>query len=106
MSVLYIAEFSFLAPVTQGNFVEMKVPAPVAQVPPIAEQTVSISGSHAESSAFNASTRFVRVETDAICSIAFGTSPVATTSNMRLAANQTEYFGVAPGSKISVISNT
>jgi hypothetical protein len=75
--------------------------------PPLAEQTVAI-GAEAKSSAFNASTRYVRIHVDAICSILFGTSPTATTSKKRLAANQTEYFAVPPGQsfKVSVISNT
>ena len=47
----------------------------------------------------------VRVHADAICSIKFGSAPVATTANMRLAANQTEYFQVSPGDKVSVITN-
>lgn len=102
MAVLYIAEFAQL-PIYQGN----NVPAP--EMPPIAEQTVAI-GAEADSAAFNAKTRVVRVHTDAICSIAFGASPTATTSNARLAANSTEFFSVrpdlTPGLKLSVITNT
>ena len=47
----------------------------------------------------------IRVHCDAICSISIGNSPVATTTNKRLAANQTEYFGVIPGQQIAVITN-
>ena len=80
----------------------------IALQPPIAEQTVSMSGTHAESSAFNVKTDFVRLHTDAICSVEFGTAPVATTAKMRMAANQTEYFGVTPGLSfmVSAITNT
>lgn len=100
MAVLYIAEFANLG--GQGNF-----PVQAAGVPPIAEQTISISGSStACTNAFNKNTNFVRIETDSICSIAFGTSPTATTGNMRLAANTTEYFSVPPGYKVAVISNS
>jgi hypothetical protein len=50
----------------------------------------------------------VRIHTDAICSISFGTAPTATATNRRLAANQTEYFGVPLGGsyKVAVISNS
>ena len=104
MATLYVTEFTSLDR-------ESGLPGDVIQIalqPPIAEQTVSISGSHAESSAFNAKTDFVRLHTDAICSIVFGTAPVATTAKCRLAANQTEYFGVTPGLSfmVSVITNT
>jgi hypothetical protein len=73
--------------------------------PAVAEQTVAI-GTVTSSSAFNAQTRFIRVHVDAICSIEIGAAPTATTSTARLAANTTEYFAVAPGHKISVITNT
>lgn len=74
--------------------------------PAIALQTVAIAATNTQSSAFNANSNWVRVHTDAICSIAFGLSPVATANYTRLAANQTEYFYVIPGHKIGVITNT
>jgi hypothetical protein len=74
-------------------------------MPPIAEQTVAIT-TETDSTAFNAKTRYIRVHADAICSIAVGVAPTASTSTMRLSAGQTEYFGVQPGHKVSVISNT
>ena len=101
MAVLFIAEYERLAVGPMGSG-QSQIP----QEPPIAEQTVAIGGASASSSAFNARTRFVRIHTDAICSIAFGASPTATDTTKRLAANQTEYFGVAPGLKVAVKSNT
>lgn len=80
-------------------------PAQIALAPELANQTVTI-GAEAKSSAFNAGTRVIRVHVDAICSIQIATAPTATTSMTRLAADQTEYFGVAPADKISVITNT
>lgn len=59
-----------------------------------------------QSAAFAATTRFIRIHTDSICSIAYGSNPTATTANFRMAAGQTEYFGVNPGDKIAVISNS
>lgn len=103
MATLYIAEFDGITMANPG------IAGQVANGAPIAEQTVSIGGTSTQSgNAFNASTRIIRVHTDAICSIALGTNPTATASKMRLAADQTEYFGVPPGAsyKIAVISNT
>lgn len=79
--------------------------AQIAAAPAVASQTVAI-GSEAKSAAFNNNTRLIRVHVDAICSVLIGPSPTATTSSARMAADSTEYFGVNPGDKISVISNT
>jgi len=77
-----------------------------ATEPPLAEQTVTFAASVQCSNAFHASTRLVRIHPDTICSIAFGNSPTALTSHKRLAANQTEYFGVQSGYKVAAINNT
>lgn len=99
MAVLFITEFSKL------GVIDGKTSA-IAMAPPIAEQTVAIGGSSAASAAFDAATRYVRLHTDAICSVAFGASPTATATKMRLAAGQTEYFAVPPGGKVAVITNS
>jgi hypothetical protein len=99
MATLYIAEYAALA--GTGNY-----PVQSPFTPPIAEQTVAIGASSAQSAAFNKNTNFVRLHTDAICSVAFGANPTATTSNARLAANQTEFFGVVPGQLVATITNT
>lgn len=78
----------------------------VAKFPPITEQTVAIGASSTQSSAFNTHTRMIRVNTDAICSIAIGENPTATANTSRLAAGATEYFEVEPGHKIAVITNS
>lgn len=96
---VYVAEFT-----EPSRYAGSLMPA--AAVPAVAEQTVAIGGASTQSSAFNAKTHLVRVHTDAICSIAFGSDPTATTSTMRLAADTTEYFEVQPGDKIAVITNT
>lgn len=96
MATLYITEFA--SAVGNGR-------TPIAQAPAVAHQTVAI-GAEADSAAFNPKTTLVRLHCDAICSVKFDDTPTATTSTMRLAADQTEYFGVQPGSKVSVISNT
>ena len=101
MASLYVTEYAGLG--TFGG-----VASAVAKEPEITTQVVSITGSSGASSAFNPATSFIRVHTDAICSVIVGTNPTATTSKKRLAANQTEYFAVPSGLsyKIAVISNT
>ena len=100
MATLYVSEFPGVLPDGNGN-----VPQAV-QMPPLAEQTVAIGGSSAQSSAFNARTAIIRVISDSVCSVSVGPNPTATTSMLRLAADSPEYFKVAPGQKISVIANT
>jgi len=100
MATLYIKEYQYVASTRQQSYVQ------IGQEPPVAEQTVAIGGASAQSAAFNANTQYVRLHTDAICSVAFGANPTATISNGRMAANQTEYFGVVPGQKLAVITNT
>lgn len=84
----------------------MGSPMPVLPSPPLASQTVAIGGATVQSAAFNADTQIVCVHTDAICSIEFGTNPVATANSRRIAANSTEFFQVEPGHKIAVITNS
>lgn len=96
MSKLYISEHATLA--QNGT-------AQVVIEPALAVQVVDFSGGVASSAAFNAQTNIVRVHADATCSVRFDGS-AATTSYPRMSAGQTEYFGVQPGSKLSVIANT
>lgn len=99
MATLYITEY-----VTSGWTSASGLPC--GQEPAIATQAVSIPGT---SAAFNASTRFVRLHTDAICSVAFavsGQAPAPTTSTPRLNANQTEYFGVSGNMKVGAVVNS
>lgn len=100
MATLYISEYTAASFFLSGKELQ------VTQEPPTAEQTVSISGTSAQSSAFGASTRIIRVHTDAICSILVGSNPTATTAKKRLPADWTEYFAVQPGDKIAAITNT
>ena len=101
MAVLYITEFKWMGQAPNS------VPSMALQAP-LAEQTVAIGGGSVASSAFNAGTRFVRLHTDAICSIEFGAAPTATATTARMAANQTEYYSVPEGGafKVAVITNT
>ena len=98
MAVLYISEY------VDAGFIGG--PQAVAAEPALVNQTVAIGGTSTASSAFNSATRLVRLHTDAICSIKFGTAPTAVATTARLAANQTEYFQVRGGEKVAVITNT
>lgn len=100
MAVLYVTEYS--QPLIQAGIVQ------VAMEPANADQTVAIGGSSTASSAFKNNTGLVRLETDAICSVKFGTAPTATATTRRMQAGDIEYFGVPTGQsfKVAVISNT
>ena len=103
MATLYVAEFAGVAETGQGDSIDQ------VAVPPIAEQTVAIAaGSTAVANAFNAATTIVEVSTDSICSIAWGTAPVATASMCRLAAGERIRRRVPAGQsyKVAVITNT
>ena len=99
MSKLYISEF-------ERPHDGFAAGMPAVQVPEIVTQVVDFSGGVATSLPFGPNTRFLRIETDATCSLAFGKSSPATTGNMRLAGNKTEYFFVTPGDQVSAIANT
>jgi hypothetical protein len=98
MAKLYVTEYT--APV--ANSISLAEPNNVDQTP------VAIGSSSTQSSAFAGDTSMVRLHTDSICSIAFGTNPTATANNKRMAANATEYFAVPEGQsyKVAVITNT
>lgn len=100
MATVYIAEYSDIVSTVRGG-------TAIPVDPPIAEQTVTVGSVSAQSAAFNSSTKFIRIHTDAICSINCNASnPVATSANGRFAANQTEFRGVTAGLKLAVITNS
>lgn len=100
MATLYIEEYTTAPIINNGQIMQM------AKQPSVAQQTVAISGTSAQSAAFDANTKYVRIHTDAVCSFLFGSDPTATTSDPRMAASQTEYFAVPGGYKVAVITNT
>ena len=104
MATLYIEEFSNIGEAT--NLVGPALsPVNAAKFPSITGQTVAVAGVSAQSSAFSSSTTLIRVHTDVICSVLIGANPTAVTTRNRMAANQTEYFGVRPGDSLAVIVN-
>jgi len=100
MATLYVTEYTKLGVGANGE-------AAVPQEPPVAEQIVAIAGASTASSPFNQATAFVRLHTDSVCSVEFGTTPIASIFNARMAANQTEYHGVPRqgGFSVAVIAN-
>lgn len=98
MSTLHITEF-----VNQSQD-GRDYPAPIAQLPPLTQQAVTISGTSAQSATLNAATKMVRVIADAACALEFGTDPTATASSMRLESGSAEYFGIAGTMKIAAIT--
>lgn len=99
MSNLYISEYPDAGYATSGS----SVPAE-----PSFDQVVAFTGTPGASAAFKNNTKFVRIHTDGIASILFGTAPTAAITNKRLTAGQTEYYVVPVGAqyKISAITNT
>lgn len=104
MAFLYITEFGKQGRDASGYLNQNATP----EEPPVAEQTVAIGGSSAQSAALNAGTSLVRIHADAICSISIGINPTAATTSRRMAAGQTDQITVPRGSvfKIAVITNT
>jgi hypothetical protein len=102
MATVYITEFCCYGIDNLGR--DTILPKQV----PTAEQTVAIGGTSTQSAALDPMTTLVRVHTDAICSVSFGTNPTATATKMRMAAGTTEYFTVQQNSglKVAVITNT
>src|SRR5260221_3538035 len=107
MASLYVTEYPEIG-VHQGTGV------PVAFVPaagPVQEQKLAIGGASVPSLAFKANSKIVRLHCDAICSVKFGAIATvsASTTDPRMAANQTEYFAIAPDgvtTGLAVITNT
>jgi len=102
MATLYVTEYIDTA--RSGDATAPSFPAEAA----IAEQTVAIGGASVQSSAFQNNTRYVRLHTDAICSVKFGTNPTATATTSRMAAGSERVLGVPMGAgfKVAVITNT
>jgi len=96
MPSLYITEYS-----TEGVDAMGKT-MPAAVEPSITVQKVTIGETSAQSAVLNAQTTLVRLHTDAACHVAFASEPTATTGNMRLAIDGTEYLAVRPGGSVKV----
>lgn len=102
---VYVREYADIA-VTHSKHV------PAGAEPALLDQTVAnAAGSVALTTPFSVNTKLVMVHTDSIISIIFSEDdatnpPSAAITNMRMAANDTLFFGVRPGGSLAVIDNT
>lgn len=99
MSTLYIKEHDRV-PQMAGAPQVWAEPALVDQTP------VTVSGTSAQSAAFNAQTKFITITCDGVFSYLVGSNPTATTSHFRVAADVHLVIAVTPGHKIAAITNT
>ena len=93
---VWITEFAVLGGTTGGG------QAQIANMPAVARQQVDVTGGVQSSSAFNASTRYIRVVCEVQCAVR-GDGTAAVTDTL-LPAYFPEYFGVLPGTSLSVIA--
>lgn len=99
MSTLYIKEHQTM-PQMSGNPQIWAEPAGTEQTP------VTVSGTSAQSAAFNTRTRFITFHCDGIMSYLIGANPTAATTNFRVPADQMITVAVTPGDKMAAITNT
>ncbi len=99
MALLYIRQYTRLTHDEGGHVIA------AGQEPGYDIAPITFSGTSA-SVAIRSGTKFVRLTTDAACNFVCSADPniVATTNNARMAAGQTEFFGVSPGLYIAVIA--
>jgi hypothetical protein len=74
--------------------------------PALAHQKVTISGTSAQSAAFNERTKFVRISVDGITSVLFGVDPTAEATHQRLIVGETRDYYTVGGYKVAGITNT
>lgn len=101
MATLYISEYADVG--RSGGII------PVGAEPATDQAPLTFTGTAASSAAFLNNTSMVRIHTDSIASIKFGTAPTAVANtNKRLTAGQTEYFTVPLGQsyKVSAVVST
>jgi len=79
-----------------------------AQMPlePGTDQTPVTFTTATQSAAFAASTRFVRIITDADCHVLFGANPTATANHQKLIAGVEYWRAVSAGDKVSIYDGT
>lgn len=99
MATLYIREFESM-PLISGAPQIWAEPGGTNPTP------VTVSGTSAQSAAFNAKTKFIAITCDGIFSYLVGSDPTATTSHLRIPADTILSFAVTPGHKIAAITNT
>lgn len=105
MAKVYITEYTRTAKELYNDVV-ISAPQEGDNIGVVDQAPITSSGSSQQSAAFATATKLVRIHTDGILSVKFGANPTADVNSKRMAANTTEYFGVKPGDKVAVITNT
>lgn len=103
MTWAYITEFAEMQVIsTAGQVVQ------AALFPELAKYQISNTGASAQGPPFQARTKFIRINTDAACSIEVGSNPIAVNTANRMSPNSTEYFGVEVNQAhlVAVVANT
>jgi hypothetical protein len=68
---------------------------------------VDYTAASAQSAVFGDQTRFIRIEVDSKAAIKFGTDPTAVDAeDIGMTAGQVEYWGVAAGDKVAIVTRT
>ena len=88
MSAMTVTEYARLAQDQTGNVLE------VGEEPAIAVQNITFTGTAGVSANLNDATRFVRIHVDGIAGVRIGAGVTAVTTDPRMGASQTEYFGI------------
>lgn len=94
---LQITEFN-------SNYLATGTRLPVANLPPLATQSVAVGATSVASAAFSDNTMMVRLVAAEDCRIVVATAPTALSTSLLLIAGGVEYFGVQPSAKIAVIA--
>lgn len=98
MATLQIIEYASLGNDASG------LTTPIPQLPPLATQNITFTGTAGQSNAPNKDTRFVCLIADANYRFAAGSNPTATSTDQRRLADNPEFFGVNPKHKISAVT--
>ena len=88
---LHVTEYKRLAREDHGG---PGIAVQCGEEPALAEYTAVIGASSVQSQTFHDETRFVMVHNTAICHIAVGADPSASTQNRRLPADATVFYGI------------
>lgn len=97
MAVVDITHYRDLARASVGGAVQ------AGQEPALSTQQVTIGAGSVQSAVFPSGTKMVRLHAEGAVRIAFSANPTAAATSMRMAAGQTEYFGVMEGHKVAII---
>lgn len=105
MAIVTIWEFQDM-PVTWGSG-NPPVPVGAFTSKAIRQTVITLSGASQQSAVFGPNTSFIRMHNSGIMTFEFGTNPTAVVGGAgRQPADRTEYFGVTPGDRVAVITDT